>query len=190
MEENKVQGADLSLKAWYIATTYSSHENKVAENIRRRIESFNLTDKVFRIIVAEEKIITEDKNGKKKEKIVNPYAGYIFVEMIMTDETWYMVRNTPGVTGICGSSGKGTKPIPVPYNEIQGVLTRCGIRDEEMMSKYQVGDVVSIINGTFAGSEGEIVSVDKEAATISVSIMFFGRPQIIEVDFAEVEKAQ
>ena len=87
---------NLNEKAWYIATTYGSHENKVAENIRRRIESFNLEDKVFRVIVAEEKIITEDKNGKKKEKVQNLYKGYVFVEMIMTDETWYMVRNTPG----------------------------------------------------------------------------------------------
>jgi transcriptional antiterminator NusG len=189
MEENKMS-ADLKLKAWYIATTYSSHENKVAENIRRRIESFNLTDKVFRVIVAEEKIVTEGKDGKKKEKIVNPYAGYIFVEMIMTDETWYMVRNTPGVTGICGSSGKGTKPIPVPNSEIQSVLTRCGIRDEEMMSKFKAGDQISIIGGTFAGNEGEIIAIDMEEAKATISMLFFGRLQQVDVDIADIEKVQ
>ena len=132
---------NLSQKAWYVATTYSSHENKVAENIRRRITSFNLEDQVFRVIVAEEKVIVKDKkdkNGNPKEKVVNLYPGYLFVEMIMTDESWYMVRNTPGVTGIIGSSGGGTKPTPVPANEMEAVLKRIGLVDQVMLSKYNV----------------------------------------------------
>lgn len=181
-------GNNLNEKAWYIATTYSSHENKVAENIRRRIESFNLEDKVFRVIVAEEKVITEDKNGKKKEKIKNLYAGYIFVEMIMTDETWYMVRNTPGVTGICGSSGGGTKPTPVPANEIESVLKRIGQVDEVMLSRYNVGDRVKVVNGPFNGMEGEIVSIDPDTNIVTLSTVFFGRPTPLDVDFSVIEK--
>lgn len=179
---------NLNAKAWYIATTYSSHENKVAENIRRRIESFNLEDKVFRVIVAEEKIIVEDKNGKKKEKIKNLYAGYIFVEMIMTDETWYMVRNTPGVTGICGSSGGGTKPTPVPANEIESVLKRIGQVDEIMLSRYNVGDRVRVVNGTFNGMEGEITQINQETNIVTISTVFMGRATTLDLDFADIEK--
>ena len=179
---------NLNAKAWYIATTYSSHENKVAENIRRRIESFNLEYKVFRVIVAEEKIIVEDKNGKKKEKIKNLYAGYIFVEMIMTDETWYMVRNTPGVTGICGSSGGGTKPTPVPANEIESVLKRIGQVDEIMLSRYNVGDRVRVVNGTFNGMEGEITQINQETNIVTISTVFMGRATTLDLDFADIEK--
>lgn len=179
---------NLNAKAWYIATTYSSHENKVAENIRRRIESFNLEDKVFRVIVAEEKIIVEDKNGKKKEKIKNLYAGYIFVEMIMTDETWYMVRNTPGVTGICGSSGGGTKPTPVPANEIESVLKRIGQVDEIMLSRYNVGDRVRVVNGTFNGMEGEITQINQETNIVTIATVFMGRATTLDLDFADIEK--
>ena len=116
---NNQSNKNVSYKAWYIATTYSAHENKVAENIRKRIESFGLQDQVFRVIVAEEKVQIKTPSGKIKKKMKNIYPGYIYVEMIMTDETWYMVRNTPGVTGIVGSSGGGAKPTPVPTNEIE-----------------------------------------------------------------------
>ena len=126
----------------------------------------------------------------KKEKVINPYAGYIFVEMIMTDETWYMVRNTPGVTGICGSSGGGTKPTPVPNSEIQAVLLRCGIRDEEMIAKFKVGDKVRIIGGTFTGEEGEIskmVTEDDKVVKVMVDIIFFNKYQSVEVDLTDIE---
>ena len=116
----------LAEKQWYIATTYSGHEQKVADNIKRRIESMNLKDYIFRIVVAEEEIPAKGKDGQQlmvknpetgmeepKMKVINLYPGYVFVEMIMTDESWFMIRNTPGVTGIAGSSGGGQKPTPV-----------------------------------------------------------------------------
>ncbi|MEG1222343.1 MAG: transcription termination/antitermination protein NusG [Bacilli bacterium] len=180
--------ADLQNKAWYIATTYSSHENKVADNIRKRIENFNLSDQVFRVIVAEETEEIKEKSGKIKTKIVNLYPGYVFVEMIMTDDTWYMVRNTPGVTGIAGSSGGGTKPTPVPVNEIESVLKRIGQIDSTMMARYLVGEHIRVINGPFNGMEGKIVSIDTETNIVKVETVFFGRPTALEVDFSIIEK--
>lgn len=175
-------------KAWYIVTTYSSHENKVADNIRARIESMRLQEQVFRVIVAEEKEIIKDANGKEKEKLKNLYPGYIFVEMIMTDESWYMVRNTPGVTGIAGSSGGGAKPTPVPTNEMESVLKRIGFVDETMLSRYAVGDRVRVIAGPFNSMDGEIVSINNDTKLVNIQALFFGRPTMLEVEFSNIEK--
>jgi transcriptional antiterminator NusG len=118
-------------KQWYIVSTYSSHENKVAENLRRRIDSMNLKDFVSRILVVEqEEQVFKDGVPTRKTKMKNSYPGYVFIEMIMTDESWYMVRNTPGVTGFVGSSGGGTKPIPVPPEQMEPILKRMGMVDQ------------------------------------------------------------
>lgn len=188
MSENENTNNNISTKAWYIATTYSAHENKVAENIRRRIETFGLEKQVFRVIVAEEKIQQKLANGTIKEKTKNMYPGYIFVEMIMTDETWYMVRNTPGVTGIAGSSGGGTKPTPVPTNEMESVLKRIGLIDENMITRYNVGDHVKVVAGTFNGLEGDIVEINQNNKSVFINALFFGRPTKLEVEFSIIEK--
>ncbi|MFA6754978.1 MAG: transcription termination/antitermination protein NusG [Bacilli bacterium] len=184
-------------KQWYIATTYSSHEQKVAENIRRRVESMGLQGQVFRIVVAEEQIpvlnkdgtqamVTKDGISTPKIKIKNLYPGYIFVEMIMTDDSWFMVRNTPGVTGIAGSSGGGQKPTPVEPKEIETVLKRMGMVDNAMYDRYHEGDLVKIIHGTFANVEGKIVSINKETGSVKVDTIFFGRHTPVDVDFSEI----
>ncbi|MCI7602496.1 MAG: transcription termination/antitermination protein NusG [Candidatus Onthovivens sp.] len=189
--------ADLAEKQWYVATTYSGHEQKVADNIRRRVESMNLEGYVFRIVVAEEEIPVIGKDGQPayvekdgvkvpKVKIKNLYPGYVFVEMIMTDESWFMVRNTPGVTGITGSSGGGQKPTPVSPKEIETVLKRMGMVDNSMYENYHVGDLVKIIHGTFANVEGKIVSIDKENGAVKVDTIFFGRHTPVDVDFSEI----
>lgn len=181
--------ADLQNKAWYIATTYSSHENKVADNIKMRIENMNLNDQVFRVIVAEETEIIKDlKTGKEKTKTKNLYPGYIFVEMIMSDESWYMVRNTPGVTGIVGSSGAGTKPTPVPVNEIESVLKRIGQIDETMISRYGIGDHVRVVSGPFDGMDGKITEINYETKSVAIEAVFFGRPTKLDLDFTVIEK--
>jgi transcriptional antiterminator NusG len=185
MGEEQVK-TNLQDKVWYIATTYSTHENKVAENIRRRIETMNLQDQIFRVLVAEE--VIENKDDPKKNKVSNLYPGYIFVEMIMTDESWYMVRNTPGVTGIIGSSGGGTKPTPVPASEMESVLKRIGQIDASMLSRYQNGDEVNIINGPFSGSHGKIINIDGETNKITLMISFFGRETPLDVEFKDIEK--
>ena len=188
---------DYGDKQWYIATTYSGHEQKVAINIQRRIETMNLQDKVFRIVVAEEEIQQKNKDGSlayvekdgvkvPKVKVVNIFPGYVFVEMIMTDESWFMVRNTPGVTGIAGSSGGGQKPTPVEAKEMESVLKRMGMVDNTMYDNYHVGDYVKIINGTFANLEGKITSIEKDTGKVTVDTIFFGRHTPVNVDFSEI----
>ena len=176
-------------KNWYVVNTYSSHENKVKDNLEKRIESHNLQDYIFRIVVAEHEVPVM-KNGQPsgKTKMKNFFPGYIFVEMIMTNEAWYMVRNTPGVTGFLGSSGGGAKPFPVKREQIETVLKRMGMVDDEMFSNYNVGDLVKILTGAFEGSEGTIESIDKEANEVTITTVFFGRPQQISVKITEIDK--
>ncbi|MCI5940171.1 MAG: transcription termination/antitermination protein NusG [Candidatus Enteromonas sp.] len=188
-------------KQWYIVTTYSMHEQKTADNLRKRIENMNMQDYILRVLVAEQQVPVLDKNGlpatekdkktgeiKPKMKLKNLYPGYIFVEMIMTDESWYIVRNTPGVTGIAGSSGGGQKPTPVTREEIEPVLKRMGEVDESMYDRYAVGDSVRVIHGPFEGTEGKIVSIDKDTGACRIETLFFGRSTPVDVDFSEIEK--
>ena len=188
-------------KQWYIVTTYSMHEQKTADNLRKRIENMNMQDYILRVLVAEQQVPVLDKNGlpatekdkktgeiKPKMKLKNLYPGYIFVEMIMTDESWYIVRNTPGVTGIAGSSGGGQKPTPVTREEIEPVLQRMGEVDESMYDRYAVGDSVRVIHGPFEGTEGKIVSIDKDTGACRIETLFFGRSTPVDVDFSEIEK--
>ena len=142
----------MDTKEWYVVNTYSGHENRVKENLERRVESMGIEDALFRILVAEEAEI-EYKNGKKVEKMRNLFPGYLFVEMIMTDEAWYIVRNTPGVTGFIGSSGGGAKPFPVSPEEIESILRRMGLSDKKLIVDFEVGDTVRILAGPFTGIE-------------------------------------
>lgn len=187
--ENSKTG--LKRAEWFIVTTFGSHENRVAQNIINRIESFNLTDYVFDAISAEETVLVEGKDGKPKEKKENLYKGFVFVHMIMTDESWYMVRNTPGVTGICGSSGRGTKPTPVPKSEMNAILKRLGRISEEMINEYEINDTVKIINGPFYGLEGVIKSINRDTKMFQVEVThFFGQASTADVSFADVEKVK
>ena len=162
-----------------------------------------MEDKIFRIIVAEYEEPDLDENGKQKMtkdkktglkvpkfKVKNYYPGYIFVEMIMTDETWFVVRNTPGVSGITGSSGKGAKPFPIPREEIEPVLKRMNINDPDIYSDYKIGDEVKLISGMFRDSEGVIESIDTERGEVTVQIMLFGRSNDIPAKFSDIEKVQ
>lgn len=175
-------------KQWYVVNTYSGRERAVADMLEKRKYTQNLENYIFRIVVAET-VEPGMKNGKPtgKNVVKNLYPGYVFIEMIMTDDAWFMVRNTPDVTGFVGSSGKGTKPFPIPNEEIEPVLKRMNIIDENMFSNYKVGDHIRIISGSFENSEGTIESIDSETKKVSVSILFFGRPTTIEADFFEIE---
>lgn len=176
-------------KAWYVVNTYSSHENKVKENLIRRVASMDLQDYVFRILVAEqEEHVLKDGVPTGKIKMKNLYPGYVFIEMIMTDEAWYMVRNTPGVTGFVGSSGGGAKPFPVPREQVEPVLKRMGMVDQTMYSRYEVGDYVRVLHGPLVGSEGTIEHIDSATGIIKVSTVFFGRQTSVEVEFSDIEK--
>ena len=176
-------------KKWYVVNTYSGHENKVKINLERRIETMDMQDYIFRVIVAEHPVpVLKDGLPTDKIKMKNTYPGYLFIEMYMTDEAWYVVRNTPGVTGFIGSSGRGAKPFPVPKEQIESVLKGIGVVEEGMYSDYNVGDVVKILRGPLMGSEGVIQSVDVAKNIVKVSSVFFGRETSVEVDFADVDK--
>ena len=183
METNK-----LAEKQWYVVTTYALQENKVKDNIALRVLTYNLQDY---IVLKEDGSPAMKKNketGEMEPKytIRNLYPGYVFVEMIMTDETWFVVRNTPGVTGIAGSSGGGQKPTPVGSVEMETVLKRMGMVDSNMYDNYKEGDIVKIIHGAFDGVEGKIISIDKENATVKIDMVFFGKHNVVEVDFTEI----
>lgn len=174
-------------RAWYVVTTYSGMENTAKRNIESRIESMNMQDYIFKVLVPEEKSIEYNKKGEKKEVLTKPFPGYVFIDMIVTDETWFMVRNTPMVTGVLGSSGGGAKPVPLPNEEIQPILRMCGVLTDKKF-KAAIGDKVQIIAGAFAGQEGNIDSIDHEKETVRVLIDFFGRSTPAELHFTEVKK--
>lgn len=183
---------NLSEKQWYIVNAYSSHERKVKANLERTIQSLGLQDKIFRVEVVEQEVpVLKDGIDTGKTKTKNLFPGYIFVEMIMTDDTWYYVRNTEGVTGITGSSGGGQKPTPVPREQMEPILKRFfGEIQTEMYDNYKVGDKVKINQGSFEGCEGEIENMDnvKETGRVTVKFMYFGNVQHVEFDFVEIER--
>ncbi len=176
-------------KEWYVVNTYAGHENKVKENLQRRVESMGISDYLFRILVAEEKDI-EIKNGKQVEKTRNLFPGYLFVEMIMTDDAWYVVRNTPGVTGFIGSSGGGAKPFPVSPEEIDAILRRMGLSDRKIVVDFKVGDRVKILNGPFVGIEGTVDSMNDDAQSAHVLTILFGRETPTEIAYMDLEKVE
>lgn len=177
----------METKEWYVVNSYAGHENRVKENLERRVESMGIQDALFRILVAEEAEI-EYKNGKKIEKMKNLFPGYLFVEMIMTDEAWYVVRNTPGVTGFIGSSGGGAKPFPVSPEEIESILRRMGLSDKKLIVDFEVGDTVKILAGPFTGIEGTVDSMNNDAQTAMILTILFGRETPTEISYTDIER--
>ena len=172
-------------KEWYVVNTYSGHENKVKEKLLMRTNSMGLEDYIFRVVVPEEKVI--DEKGKEKSKKMFP--GYILVEMIMTDEAWFIVRNTPGVTGFIGSSGKGAKPFPLTKQEVDKILGNMGMSRIDVVNEINEGDSVKVIGGAFSNMVGKVKFVDMANQKIEVSLDLFGQETIVEVLFTEIEKA-
>ena len=175
-------------KQWYVVNTYSGHEESVKERLEMRTESMNMQDHIFRVIIPETTEI-EIKDGVKKEKTKKMFPGYVLVEMVMSDEAWYVVRNTPGVTGFIGSSGKGAKPTPLLPQEIDHILVNMGMSRMDIESEMAVGDKVSIIDGPFKGMEGTINNIDLENNRIIVLIDLFGQETSVEVEPYQVNKA-
>jgi len=176
-----------NMKEWYVVNTYAGHENRVKENLQKRVETMGIEDNLFRILVAEESEI-EYRNGKRIEKMKNLFPGYLFVEMIMTDEAWYIVRNTPGVTGFIGSSGGGAKPFPVSPEEIDSILRRIGLSDKKIIVDFVVGDRVKILNGPFSGIEGTIDTMNDDASSAMVLTILFGRETPTEISYLDLQK--
>ena len=174
-------------KLWYVVNTYSGHEEKVKENLEMRTESMGMENNIFRVIIPEQKEV-EIKDGVKKEKIKKMFPGYVLVEMIMSDEAWYVVRNTPGVTGFIGSSGKGAKPTPLLPQEIDKILANEGINNMEVNTDVEVGDSIQIIEGPFKGMFGKIETLDTENQKLTVLIDLFGQETPVEVDLTQITK--
>ena len=176
-------------KRWYVVNTYSGQEHRVKDNLEKRLESMGIQEQLFRIIVAEEPEI-EIKNGKQVEKMKNMFPGYVFVEMKMTDEAWYVVRNTPGVTGFIGSSGGGAKPFPVSPDEMESILRRVGQSDKKVVVDFQVGDTVRILTGPFSGMEGKVSSMNDQTQTANVLTMLFGRETPTDIPYSDLQKVE
>ena len=174
---------------WYVVNTYSGHENRVKDNLEKRLETMGIQDSLFRILVAEEPEI-EIKNGKQVEKMKNMFPGYVFVEMKMTDEAWYVVRNTPGVTGFIGSSGGGAKPFPVSPDEMESILRRMGQSDKKVTVDFAVGDLVRVQTGPFSGMEGKVSSMNDQTQVANVLIMLFGRETPTDSNYNDLQKVE
>ena len=175
-------------KLWYVVNTYSGHESKVKEKLEMRINSMNMQDNIFRVIIPKQKEV-EVKDGVTKEKVKKMFPGYVLIEMIMSDEAWYVVRNTPGVTGFIGSSGKGAKPVPLSPLEIDTILSNMGMSRLDVNDELKEGEKVKVIDGPFKNMYGKIQSVDLKNNTITVLIDLFGQETPVDVTLSQVEKA-
>ena len=175
-------------KQWYVVNTYSGHENKVKEKLEMRAESMNMEDYIHRVIVPEQTEV-EIKDGVTKEKKKKMFPGYILVEMVMTDEAWYVVRNTPGVTGFIGSSGKGAKPTPLQPYEVDNILGNMGISRMDIDTDLTEGAKVKIIAGPFQGMFGKVDSVDLPNGKVNLLVDLFGQETSVEVELSQIEKA-
>lgn len=173
-----------SSRAWYAIHTYSGYEEKVAESIQQRVESVDMADKIFGVLVPKEKQI-EIKNGKRKIVEKKIFQGYVLVEMKMTEDAWYIIRNTPGVTGFVGT---GTDPTPVSEPEIAKIKKRMGVEDPKHMINFTIGEVVSITDGPFKGFDGSINEIDNTKGKVRVMVSMFGRDTSVELDALQVKK--
>ncbi len=174
-------------KNWYVVHTYSGYENKVKANLEKRVESMGMTDKIFRVVVPEEEE-TDFKNGKKKVVKRKVFPGYVLVELVMTDDSWYVVRNTPGVTGFVGSAGSGSKPTPLLPEEVSVILKRMGVEEKRVDVKYEIGETVRVKEGPFANFTGNVEELDKDKSKLKVLVNMFGRDTPVELDFTQIEK--
>ena len=173
-----------STRQWYAIHTYSGYEEKVAESIKQRINAVDMADKIFDCIVPKEKQI-QIKNGKRKVIDAKIFQGYVLVEMKLTDETWYIIRNTPGVTGFVGAD---TTPTPVSESEMRKIKKRMGVEEPKHQIDLSEGEVVSIVDGPFKGFDGSVAEIDAVKGKIKVMVSMFGRDTSVELDALQVKK--
>ncbi|HSX16425.1 MAG TPA: transcription termination/antitermination protein NusG [Candidatus Saccharimonadales bacterium] len=171
-------------KQWYAIHTYSGYEEKVAESIRQRADSLDMKDKIFQALVPKEKQI-EIKNGKRRVVEKRIFQGYVLVQMKMSEDAWYIVRNTPSVTGFVGS---GTEPTPVDQDEIEKIQKRMGLEQPKHKIDYRIGEVVNITDGPFKGFDGSINEIDPQKGKLKVLVNMFGRETPVELDSLQVKR--
>ncbi|MGO3297731.1 MAG: transcription termination/antitermination protein NusG [Pseudolactococcus laudensis] len=172
-------------QGWFVIQTYSGYENKVKENLLERAQTYNMTDNILRIEIPTE-TVDKEVNGKRKEVEENLFPGYVLVEMNMTDEAWFVVRNTPNVTGFVGSHGNRSKPTPLFEEEIQEILQGMGKVVREITFDIHVGKRVKIIDGAFSGFEGPITEVNGDKVKVTVDM--FGRETPVELDLQQIDE--
>ena len=174
-------------KEWYVVNTVSGYEYKVKEKLDMMIKnSTDIQQSIFRVIVPEQTIV-EYKDGVKKERVKKMFTGYVLVEMIMSDEVWFIVRNTQGVTGFIGSSGKGAKPIPLLPEEVDRILLNMGMSRLDLTNDLAEGKQVKIIDGPFKGMSGKISSYDLEKQKVNLLLDLFGQETSVEVELSQIE---
>jgi len=171
-------------KRWYVMHTYSGYEDAVASSLKQRIESFGMEDKIFNVLVPKEKKI-KIKNGKRKAVEEKIYPGYILIEMNVTDDSWYVVRNTPNVTGFVGA---GTVPVPISDEEIKELKKRVGQEVPKYKMDFKIGDSVKVIDGPFKDFDGKVSEIDKERGRVKILINMFGRDTPMELDSLQIKK--
>ena len=171
-------------KKWYAIHTYSGYEDAVTRNLKQRIESMSMEDKIFNVLVPKEKKI-KIRSGKRLVVEERIYPGYVLVEMIVTDDSWYVVRNTPRVTGFVGS---GTTPIPLSEAEIKELQRRMGVEEPKYKIDLEAGDPVKVTDGPFKDFDGKVSEIDEEKGKIKVLVSMFGRETPVELDFLQIKK--
>ena len=181
LEEDKARDSN---PQWYVIHTYSGYEDQVSESLKQRIESLDMKDKIFDVVVPKEKQI-EIKGGKRKKVEKKIFPGYIMVKMIMTKNSWYVVRNTPNVTGFIGT---GTDPVPISEEEVESILKRMGVEEPKYKIDLEKGEPVKITDGPFKDMEAMVSEIDQEKGKIKVLVSIFGRETPVEVDFLQVKK--
>ncbi|PJA37461.1 transcription termination/antitermination protein NusG [candidate division WWE3 bacterium CG_4_9_14_3_um_filter_43_9] len=169
---------------WYVIHAYSGHENKVAAALKKRIKSFNIEDKILEILVpTQEKI--EIREGKRKNVQEKIFPGYLLIKMVMSDETWYIVRNTPGVTGFVGVAAK---PVPLPLKEVETIKKYSELKAPKFKTTFTIGEAVKIIDGPFTDFVGAVDEINQDRGKIKVLVSIFGRETPVELDFLQVSK--
>lgn len=171
-------------RRWYAIHTYSGYEENVAENLRQRIESMDMEEKIFALMIPKEKKI-KIKNGRRKVVEEKIFPGYVLVDMVVTDDSWYVVRNTPNVTGFIGT---GTSPTPIAEEEIKALQKRMGVDEPQYKIDVEVGEPVRITDGPFKNFEGKVQEIDEGRGKIKVLVSIFGRETPVELDFLQLKK--
>ncbi len=171
--------------AWYVIHCYSGYENKVRHNLEQRIETMGMKDKIFDVVIPTQEEI-EVKDGKRRSVERHIFPGYVLVNMLLTEESWYVVRNTPGVTGFVGM---GNTPTPLRPEEVAQIIKRMEAEAPTVKVTYKVGERVRIIDGPFNDFRGVVAEIDMERSKVRVNVSFFGRETPVELDFLQVEKA-
>src|SRR3990167_9569717 len=168
-------------RGWYAIHTYSGYEDRVADNLKQRIESMDMEDKIYSVIVPKEKAI-EIKNGRRRTVERRIFPGYVLVDMVVTDDSWYVVRNTPNVTGFVGS---GTDPLPISEDEVKKIQKRMGVEEPKYKLDVTLGESVTINDGPFKGFDGVISEIDEEKGKVKALVSIFGRETPVELDFLQ-----